>query len=121
IALSKISLAMTTRPGCATQVPSWPSPASRCLSARTFSIAASFAAASLRIGICAAIRHHRFRVFGEFLDRAVDVIPAAAIEAGGMVFQRVQNLVHLESGKDGLDQHGRFDRSGVQPELTLGL
>src|SRR5215470_308079 len=48
-------LAIATSPGCATQVPSCPSPASRSLSARTFSIAASLAPGSSRIGICAAM------------------------------------------------------------------
>ena len=36
---SNTSLAIGTRPGCATQVPSWPSPASRSLSARTLASA----------------------------------------------------------------------------------
>ena len=52
---SKISLAIGTRPGCATQVPSWPSLASRSLSARTLASAASLAAGSFLIGICAAM------------------------------------------------------------------
>ena len=53
--LSKISFAIGTRPGCATQVPSQPSVTSRSLSARTFSIAASLAAGSFLMGICAAM------------------------------------------------------------------
>ena len=50
-----IFIADSTRPGCATQVPSQPSVTSRSLSCRTFSIAASFAAGSFLIGICAAM------------------------------------------------------------------
>ena len=52
---SNTALAIGTRPGCATQVPSQPSVTSRSLSARTFSIAASLAAGSFLIGICAAM------------------------------------------------------------------
>ena len=44
-----------TRAGCATQVPSWPSVASRSLSARTLASAASLASGSFLIGICAAM------------------------------------------------------------------
>ena len=43
---------------------------------------------------------------GEFLDEAEDVIPAAAVQAGGVLAQLVENLVHLEAGQDGFDQHG---------------
>ncbi len=53
--LSKISRAIGTRPGCATHVPSWPSVASRSLSARTLPRAISFAFGSFLIGICGAM------------------------------------------------------------------
>jgi hypothetical protein len=53
--LSNTALAIGTRPGCATHVPSQPSVASRSLSARTLAIAASLAAASFLMGICAAM------------------------------------------------------------------
>src|SRR6266496_1307861 len=36
-----------------------------------------------------------------------------------MLAQFVQNLVHLECGKDRLDQHGRFDGAARNPELVL--
>ena len=52
---SNTAFATGTRPGCATQVPSQPSVTSRSLSWRTFSSAASFAAGSFLIGICAAM------------------------------------------------------------------
>ena len=52
---SKASRAIGTRPGCATQVPSWPSLASRSLSARTFASASSLATGSFLIGIWAAM------------------------------------------------------------------
>jgi hypothetical protein len=47
---SKTSIATGTSPGCATQVPSWPSLASRSLSARTLASAASLATGSFLIG-----------------------------------------------------------------------
>ena len=50
---SKASVATGTESGCATQVPSKPSPASRCLSARTASKARRLASSSLRLGITA--------------------------------------------------------------------
>src|ERR687884_115509 len=50
---SNTAFAIGTRPGCATHVPSQPSVTSRSLSWRTFSSAASFAAGSFLIGICA--------------------------------------------------------------------
>src|SRR4026208_2467375 len=52
---SNTAFATGPSPGWATQVPSQPSVTSRSLSARTFSIAASFAAGSFLIGICAAM------------------------------------------------------------------
>ena len=52
---SNASTAIGTRPGCATQVPSWPLLASRSLSARTFASASSLATGSFLIGICAAM------------------------------------------------------------------
>ena len=55
ILLSNTSRAMGTSPGCATQVPSWPSPASRSLSARTLARAISLAFGSFLIGIWAAM------------------------------------------------------------------
>ena len=52
---SNALVASCTMPGCATQVPSCPSPASRSLSARTLANASSFARESSLTGICAAI------------------------------------------------------------------
>ena len=48
-------VAVGTRSGCATQVPSKPSPASRCLSSRTFASAISFTSGSRRLGMNAAM------------------------------------------------------------------
>src|ERR1700756_1756075 len=55
----------------------------------------------------------------KLLDEAEDVIPATAVQAGGMVLQLVQDLVHLERREDRLDQHGRADRAARNAELIL--
>ena len=52
---SKISIATGTRSGCATHVPSYPCPASRSLSSRTFASATAFTSASRRDGMNAAM------------------------------------------------------------------
>ena len=68
----------------------------------------------------AAIRQHRPLLLAELLDEAEDVVPAAAVEAGRMVLQLPQDLVHLEGGEDGLDQHGGLDRLLRHAERVLG-
>ncbi len=45
-------------------------------------------------------------VGGELFDEGEDVVPAAAVEAGGVLAELVEDLVHLEGGEDGLDEHG---------------
>src|SRR6185312_2269748 len=115
---SKISCATGTSAGWATQVPSWPALTSRSLSARTLSSAASFAASSPLIGICAAMppiamAAQRFQV-------GKNVIPATAVEADDATAQRVQDLVHLERGRQGLDQHRGLHRAARQLQFGLG-
>src|SRR6202012_1065550 len=48
-----------------------------------------------------------------------DVVPAAGVQARAVFAQLVQDLVHLEGGVDGLDQHGRLDRALRQAQLVL--
>ena len=55
----------------------------------------------------------------ELLDDAEDVIPAAGVEARGVVPQLVQDLVHLECGQDGLDQHGGANRPSRNAQRLL--
>src|SRR4029077_6976313 len=55
----------------------------------------------------------------ELLDEAENVVPAPAVEAGGVVLQLVENLVHLERGEDRLDQDGSADRAARNAELVL--
>ena len=45
-------------------------------------------------------------VGGELFDEGEDVVPAAAVEAGGVLAELVEDLVHLEGGEDGFDENG---------------
>ena len=56
----------------------------------------------------------------EVLDDAEEVVPAAGVQAGGVVAQLVEDLVHLERGRDGLDQDGGADGALVEAQEVLG-
>src|SRR6185436_15095417 len=43
----------------------------------------------------------------------------AGVEAGAVLAQLVEDLVHLEGGEDGLDQDGRLDRALRDAERVL--
>ena len=63
-----------------------------------------------RHGHGGAVRQHKAGAgVAEVLDDAEQVVPAAGVQAGGVVAQLVEDLVHLERGRDGLDQHGGAD------------
>ena len=66
-----------------------------------------------------AVGQHRARVVPALLDEAEDVVPAAAVEAGGVLAQLVEDLVHLEGGGHGLDQHGGADGAARDAEVLL--
>ena len=53
------------------------------------------------------------------LDDREDVVPAAGIQTGAVVAQLVQDFVHLERGRDGLDQDGGADCAVFDPEVLL--
>ena len=65
------------------------------------------------------IRQHELGVAAELLDEAEDVVPPPAVESHDVVAQFVEDLVHLEGGQDGLDQHGGLDRADGEPQLLL--
>jgi hypothetical protein len=69
----------------------------------------------------AAVGQHEVRVAAELLDEREDVVPAAAVEAHDVVAQLPEDLVHLERGEDGLDQHRDLDGLRRQPETRLGV
>ncbi len=57
----------------------------------------------------------------EVLDDGEQVVPAAGVETGGVLPQLVEDLVHLEGGGDGLDQHGGADGAVRDAQLGLGV
>ena len=92
--------------------------------------AALVAGADQQLGVGAHERHgHRHRVAvgqqevaapgAELLDDGEHVVPAAGVEPGGVVAQLVEDLLHLERGRVGLDQHGRADRALRDAERVL--
>jgi hypothetical protein len=66
------------------------------------------------------IREHELRPVAELLDDREHVVPAAGIEARGMLSQLVQDLVHLERGQHGLDEDGGADRAARDRQALLG-
>ena len=60
-------------------------------------------------------------MFRERLDEREDVVPAAAVEPGHVVAKLVDDLVHLEGGRQRLDQHRRLDRAVRDAERLLGV
>src|SRR6267378_4325825 len=67
----------------------------------------------------AAVGEHKVRALPELLDEAEDVVPAPAVQPGGVVLQLIENLIHLERGEDRLDQDRRADRTAGDAELVL--
>ncbi len=66
-----------------------------------------------------AVGQDAIRTLPEFLDEAEDVVPASAIQAGRMVAQLPEDLVHLEGCEDRLDEDRRADRPGRELQLLL--
>src|SRR5206468_6517907 len=56
----------------------------------------------------------------ELLHAAEDVVPTAGVQPDRALAQLVENLLHLEGGKDRLDQDRRPDRARREAELGLG-
>ncbi len=83
----------------------------------------------LRVGAHERLGHRQLAPLGEdraardaeLLDRAEEVIPAAGVQAGGVLAELVEDLVHLERGEDRLDEDRRPDRSTRDPERLLGV
>src|SRR5271157_3662134 len=55
----------------------------------------------------------------KLLDEAENVVPAPAIESGGMFAQLVENFVHLESRSNRFDQDSRADRALGNADVIL--
>src|SRR5215475_13020336 len=54
-----------------------------------------------------AIGQQEIRFATKFFDAGKDIIPSAAVEPGRMLAQLVKNLIHLECGRNSLDQNRR--------------
>ena len=60
-------------------------------------------------------------MLADALDVGEDVVPAAAVEARHVVAQFVDDLVHLEGGGQGLDQHRRLEGPVRHAERLFGV
>src|SRR5262245_35943421 len=58
-------------------------------------------------------------MIAEAFDERENVIPATTVEARRVLAQLVENLVHLERGQDGLDQHRGANGAARDAELLL--
>ena len=67
-----------------------------------------------------AVGKHEARMIAEFLDKAEDIIPAPAIETGGMIAQFIENLIHLVGAQDGLNQYRGADGASRNAHCILG-
>mmetsp|Transcript_6592 Transcript_6592/g.17899 ORF Transcript_6592/g.17899 Transcript_6592/m.17899 type:complete len:218 (+) Transcript_6592:658-1311(+) len=71
-------------------------------------------------------RHGEVRTIGgdavhlEFLDVAEEVVPSSAVESDGMFAQLEQNLLHLEGGRDGLQEDSGADGALWDTQIMLG-
>ena len=66
-----------------------------------------------------AVGQHEVGPVAEFLDEAENVVPAAAVQPGGVFAQFVEDLVHLERGQDGFDQHRGANGAARNAQLIL--
>ena len=71
-------------------------------------------------GDIAAVRQDKLGVVSELLDDGEDVIPATTVEAGAVLAELVDDLLHLESGENGLNQHGSTDGTAGDRDRVLG-
>ena len=55
----------------------------------------------------------------EFLDAGKHVVPTADVQAGGVLTQFPQHLIHFERRKHGLDQDSAFDRTLRHAQFVL--
>src|SRR3990167_9261617 len=55
----------------------------------------------------------------EFFNKTENIIPPAAIEAGRVIPQFVQNLIHLKCGQYGFNQYGGADSPAGDSDFIL--
>src|SRR6185437_11080614 len=66
-----------------------------------------------------AVGQHEGRVVPELLDETENVVPTAAIQAGRVLPQLVEDFVHFKSGQNRLDQDGGADGAAGDAEFIL--
>ena len=71
------------------------------------------------IVIKSAIGEQEIAFVPELFDAGKNVIPAAAVQSGGVIAQFVENLVHLECCRDRFDQNCRANRALRNAEFVL--
>ena len=62
---------------------------------------------------------NEIRNVAELFDGAKDIVPASAVQTGGMFPQFIEDLVHLKGGQDGLDEHRCFDSAPRNTQFIL--
>jgi hypothetical protein len=67
-----------------------------------------------------SVRKHSALIQTSLLDEAEDVIPSSAVQAARVMAKLEQNLLHLESSGECLNQDGAADGSKWNPEVVLG-
>src|SRR5579871_536335 len=73
----------------------------------------------LRHGDLGAVRQDALRAIAELFDVAEDVIPTAAVQAGGVLAQFPQDLVHFERGQNSLDEDRRLNGAAGDAKVVL--
>ncbi|MBK8003356.1 MAG: hypothetical protein IPK12_05250 [Gemmatimonadetes bacterium] len=91
--------------------------------------AAAVAGAHQHVGVAAHERHRHgdgravgqqeLGAVAEVLEHREDVVPAPGVEAGGVVLELEEDLLHLERREDGLDEHRGADGPLRQAERLL--
>lgn len=72
-----------------------------------------------RHGDSRAVRQDKVGVVAELLDDAEDIIPATAVQAGAVIAQLIDDLVHLKGGENGLDKHGSANGAAGHTNVVL--
>ena len=66
-----------------------------------------------------SIWEDKIGILSELLDDGEDIVPATTVEAGGMIAEFVNDLVHLKCGGDGLDENSTSDRAPWHADVVL--
>ena len=66
------------------------------------------------------IRQYPIRMVLQGFDIAEDVVPAAAVQRHYVILHLIEQLIHLEYGWQGFNQHGGLDGATGQTKLVLG-